>query len=112
MYQETIRLIRGNKYARRVVLNRPNFDWTGANFLAHVREKPSGTLLYDCAETTTVDTSTEGTLDATITIPGTTTSAFPARCFLEIRVSHDDAELGPITLARFQLDTEAPYARD
>lgn len=103
LYQETVEIIRGDRYSRAVEIEIPGVDLSGAEVEILVRETPGGEILFDAGEEATLDAETEGEIVIVFTIPGASTAVLPDRCTLDLRLTDTGQSLGPLTLVRLHL---------
>jgi hypothetical protein len=111
-YQEPVEIVRGDRYDRAVIVEVAGVDFSGALVEIHVRETPTGALLYDAGEDATLDTATSGEIAIAFTLPGVTTDTLPDRCVLDVRVTKSAIDLGPLTVVRLHLRLSDGYVQD
>lgn len=112
LYQETVEIVRGDRYSRAVEIEIPGVNLTDATVEISVRETPGGELLFDGAEAATIDDTTLGEITIAFTLPGATTDVLPDRCVLDLRLSKPAISLGPLTLVRLHLRLSDGYSED
>lgn len=111
-YTETVDIVRGDRYDRTVQIAIDGVDFAGAEVSIHVRETPTGPLLYDAGADALIDTDTEGEMEIVFAIPGATSAQLPDRCTLDLRFELASADLGPVTVVRLQFRVTDGYVQE